>query len=53
MTKLMGAILQNVHGCEMQIENSNIQYDIKIITLLVLNQKVFKVNINLKNHDSH
>ena len=44
----MGAILQNVHGCEVQIENSNTQNNIKIITLLALSQKVFKVNINFK-----
>ena len=31
---------------EKQIENSNIQLNIKIITLLVLKENVFKVDIN-------
>ena len=45
MTKLIGAFLQNLHGW-MKIENSNIQLNIKIITLLVLKENAFKVDVN-------
>ena len=34
---------------EKQIENSNIQLNIKIITLLVLKENAFKVDVNFSN----
>ena len=47
MTKLMGAFLQT-YADERQIENSNIQLNIKIITLLVLKENAFKVDVNFQ-----
>ena len=47
MTKLMGAFLQT-NTDEKQIENSNIQLNIKIITLLVLKENAFKVGVNFQ-----
>ena len=47
MTKLMGAFLQT-YTDEKQIENSNIQLTIKIITLLVLKENAFKVDVNFQ-----
>ena len=44
MTKLMGAFLQNLYG-KKQIENSNIQINIKIIMLLVLKENAFKLDV--------
>ena len=47
LTKLMGAFLQN-YTDEKQIENSNIQLNIKIITLLVLKENAFKVDVHFQ-----
>ena len=47
MTKLMGAFLKNFTD-EKQIENSNIQLNTKIITLLVLMENTFKVDVNFQ-----
>ena len=47
MTKLMGAFLQT-NTDEKQIENSNIQLNNKIITLLVLKENAFKVGVNFQ-----
>ena len=53
MTKLTGAFLQT-YTDEKQIENSNIQLDMKIITPLVLKENAFKVDVNFQiYHDSH
>ena len=45
-------VIHKIYRDEKQIETSNIQIHIKIITLLVLKQNSFKVNINLKYYDS-
>ena len=45
MTKLMGAFLQTYRD-EKQIENSNIQLNIKILTILVIKENAFKVGVN-------
>ena len=47
MTKLTGAFLQT-YTDEKQIENSNIQLDMKIITPLVLKENAFKVDVNFQ-----
>ena len=44
MTKLMGAFLQTYTG-EKQVENRNIQLNIKIIMLLVLTENAFKLDV--------
>ena len=48
MTKLMGAFYKT-YTDEKQIENSNIQLNIKIITPLVLKENEFKVDANFSN----
>ena len=45
MTKLMGAFYKT-YTDEKQIENSNIQLNIKIIMLLVLKENAFKLDVH-------
>ena len=53
ITKLMGVFFYKTYTDEKQIENSNIQLNIKIIMLLVLKKNTFKLDVHFKYHDSH